>query len=143
LITVIVICHKKPHTDDFDESTIDSSSSSSSSSTTPVPGRARCHHCHHHRSHHVGGLRSPPPPYRTSNEPENVFITASLPPPYESDLIENDLIPVTTNPTTTTVVINVEPAESIITQSSTNPRLGTTLDVSSTLTNPSLQTFQV
>jgi hypothetical protein len=42
-----------------------------------------------------------------------------------------------------TTVINVEPAESIATQSSHNRRVETTLDVSSTLTNPSLQTFQV
>ncbi len=141
LITIVLFCHKKKQSDD---SSIDSNSSSSSSSSTPVQQR-HIHHHHHHsriqRSHYAGTFCSPPPPYTTSNQPENVFVTPSLPPPYESHIIENNSRTPISNPQTT--VINVEPLETSENQSSTNnPCVETTLNISSTLTSPSIQTFQ-
>ncbi len=151
LITVIVLCHKKNQLNDSDESSIDhsvSSSSSSSSSSTPVQRQSIHHHHHHHhhrrlqRSHYVGAIRSPPPPYTTSERPETVFVTSSLPPPYESHITENASGPATlANPPTT--VINVEPLDTTINQSSIIQPVETTLDVSSTVNSPSIQTFHV
>lgn len=144
MITVVIFCyHKHKFSDNSSTDLNSSSSSSSSSSTVHVP------HSHHHRHHHVrpvqhshyaGAFRSPPPPYITNDQPENVFVTPSLPPPYESHSIVNE-----SHPPIPSTVINVEPAESNDTQSSIHPptHLPHTFDASSTLTNPSLQTFQV
>lgn len=152
----MIFCYKKKHAVDSDESSTSSNSLSSSSSSSSAASSTRTqrrpirhhsrHHHHHHPSrpqpsHYAGGFRSPPPPYTTSERPENAFITASLPPPYECHITENDSRTIIVNPATT--IINVEPAESTINQSINNPRHGTTLDASSTLTNPSIQTFQV
>ncbi|CAF2434738.1 unnamed protein product [Rotaria sp. Silwood2] len=131
LIIIIIFCHKKKQSSDSDESSI---SSNSSSSSTPVQQRSRRNHSHFHSSPYVGDFSSPPPPYPTNENPQNVSITSSLPPPYESHVIENESIPVTTNPTTT--IINVESTESIVNQSKN-------LNVSSTSTNSSIQTFEV
>lgn len=72
---------------------------------------------HNRQLSHIQGFRSPPPPYTTCERPERVFMTASVPPPYESPV--NGNLP--TNP---------QPPPS-------------TLEIASTITNPSsLQTFQ-
>lgn len=147
LITVVIFCYKKKNSDNDDDDDSDESSTSSRSSSSSLSIRAQRrsmhHHNHHHHhrsrphcSHYAGALHSPPPPYTTSERPENVFVTPSLPPPYETRLIEN-----VSRPTTT--VINVEPIESNENHSSIDQRLETTLDISSTLTSPSIQTFQV
>jgi hypothetical protein len=142
LIAVVIFCCNKKHLDDSDESSASSNSvSSSSSSSSPVHHRRTHHHARPQRSHFAGGFRSPPPPYTTNEQPENLFITPSLPPPYESHSTANDSRSATGNPTTT--IVNVEPTESIQNQSSDNPRVGTPLDLSTTLTNQSIQTFQV
>jgi len=75
-------------------------------------------------SRHVPGFRSPPPPYTTCDRPETIFLTPSLPPAYESHVNENE-------PT----IINLPPPR----QSPPSP---TALDISRTLTSPSIQTFQ-
>jgi hypothetical protein len=141
LIAVVIFYYKKKRCDDSDESSIGSNpSSASSSSSTPVQQRPIHHHSHPpQRSHYAGGFRSPPPPYTTNEQPSDLFITSSLPPPYDSHLTEDHPGSVTTNPTAT--IINVEPAESNEEQSTNTLRVGTTLDTS-TLTNPSMQTFQ-
>lgn len=150
LITIVIFCYHKHKTHD-DSSTDLSSSASSSYSSVHIP-HPHPHHHHHHphrhvhspqRSHYAGAYRSPPPPYFISDQPENLFVTPSLPPPYESDSIVNETrtqIPTTT----TTTVINVEPAESNETLSSIHPvsQLPQALDAASLLTSASLQTFQ-
>jgi len=78
----------------------------------------------HSPSRHVPGFRSPPPPYTTCDRPENIFLTPSLPPTYESHVNENQ-------PT----IINLPPPRP-------SPPSPTALDVSTTLTNRSIQTFQ-
>lgn len=67
-------------------------------------------------SYHIQGFRSPPPPYTTCDRPANVFMTPSLPPSYESHVNEN--LP------------------------SNSPPPLSTLELSSTLASPSIQTFQ-
>ncbi len=78
----------------------------------------------HSCSRHVPGCRSPPPPYTTCDRPESVFLTPSLPPPYESHVNENQ-------PT----IVNLPPVPP-------SPPSPTPLDISRTLTSPSIQTFQ-
>jgi hypothetical protein len=135
LMIVVIFWYKKKDSDDSNESTTSSNSSSSSSSSISVQRRPT----HHPRcSHYAGGFRSPPPPYTTTEQPENFFSSSSLPPPYESHVITNGSH---SNPTTTTI-IDVEPADTTGNQSLIYPEHGTTLDLSSTFTNPSMQTFQ-
>jgi hypothetical protein len=64
-------------------------------------------------SRHIPGCRSPPPPYPTSEQQEHLFMTSSHPPSYESHIHEN--------PTNSTPAV---------------------LDLSTTLTSQSIQTFQ-
>ncbi len=153
LITVIVLCHNKKQSDDSDESSIDSSASSSSSSSqslsssssTPAQRRSmhhHHHHCHLPRSHYAGGFRSPPPPYTNGEQSETRFNDPSLPPPYESHVSENHPGSTTLQNSPTTV-INVEPADTTINQSTIIQQAETTVDLSSTVTNQSIQTFQV
>jgi hypothetical protein len=103
------------------------------------------HHHHHHHcrlplSHYAGGFRSPPPPYTSNGQQETSVVPSSHPPPYESHVSANHLQSNTlSNPQTT--IINVEPADSTINQSSTIQPVETTGDMSSTFTNPSMQTF--
>ncbi|CAF1013032.1 unnamed protein product [Adineta steineri] len=124
LIAIVIFCHKKNNSGDSDESSINSSLSSS----IHVHRRPACNHSRLQRSHYAGGFRSPPPPYTANEISDHSFIASSLPPPYESHVMENPSIPVTMNPVTTTN--NIESPESIVNQSLT-------------LTNPSIQTFQV
>jgi hypothetical protein len=105
---------------DSDESTTTSNSSSAS---------VQHRHRSRQRSHHVAGFRSPPPPYTTSEQPHTVFATSSLPPSYESHINEN--IPIDPS-----MVTNAQPTENL-------PLPTTTLDVSATLTNTSIETFHV
>ncbi|CAF0727375.1 unnamed protein product [Rotaria sordida] len=128
LIMIVIMYHKKKQLNDSNESSI-----SSNSSPTPIQQRPRRYHSRFQPSHYVGGVSSPPPPYTIN---EHLSVTPSLPPSYESCVIENESIPITTNPTTTETIINVEPIESISNQS-------TNLNLSSISTNSSIQTFQV
>ncbi|CAF3420528.1 unnamed protein product [Rotaria sp. Silwood1] len=138
LIIIIIFCHKKKQLNDSDESSIGSNSSSSSSSpspsSTPVQQRSRRDRSRFQPSHYIGSFPSPPPPYSTNEHPQDVSVTSSLPPPYESFVTENESIPTATNPTAT--IINVEPIESIGNQSAN-------LNVSSISSNSSIQTCEV
>ncbi|CAF1653486.1 unnamed protein product [Adineta ricciae] len=131
LLTIIILWQNKKHSGDSDGSSVNSRASLSSTSTHVQQGPSR-NRDHFRRSYYAGGFRSPPPPYVAHEQPERLFLTPSLPPPYESHL------PRTNTQTSTTTVGQVEPAERVLTQSS-DPAY----DASSTLTNPSLQTFQV
>jgi hypothetical protein len=120
LVIVVFICHiKNKSNDDSDES--------STSSPIPVQRERRHRHPRPQRSHYAGAFRSPPPPYTTNELPRNLFVTPSLPPPYESHINEN----VSTNPQNT---FYVQPIE--------NPITIRPVDLSSTITSPSMQTFQ-
>jgi hypothetical protein len=101
----------------------DESSITSNSSFASVQHERR----HRHPSHHVAGFRSPPPPYTTSEQPYTVFATSSLPPSYESHINEN----IPTDPS------NAQPTENLPLPTTT------TLDVSATLANTSIETFHV
>lgn len=147
MITIIIFCYHKHKLHNDSSTDLSSSTSSDSSAHTPHHHSHSHHHHHHHRhghspqrSHYAGAYRSPPPPYFTGEQPENLFVSPSLPPPYESDAIVNE----TRTQIPTITVINVEPAESSETQSTiqSGPHFPQTLDASSLLTNTSIQTFQ-
>jgi hypothetical protein len=86
LITIVMFCHNKNQSDDSRQSSM------SSDSSTPVQRR---HYPRSRRSYYAGAFRSPPPPYTTSEQPENVFVSSSFPPPYESDAVEDESARVT------------------------------------------------
>ncbi|CAF4539852.1 unnamed protein product [Rotaria sp. Silwood1] len=138
-IIVFVICRVKYKLNyDSDASSMGSNLSSSSSSLprVPVQQERRRIHSRHQRSRHVEGFRTPPPPYTTTEQPRTLFVTTSPPPSYESHVNEN------ASTTNSSAVINIPstgPIENSTTTATTTTR---TLDVSSsTITNPSIQTF--
>jgi len=75
----------------------------------------------HRHTRHIAAfrIRSPPPPYTACEQPVNICMSPSSPPPYESHNNENPST--TVNPTDPTT---------------------TALDQSATLTSQSIQTFQ-
>ncbi|CAF4596092.1 unnamed protein product [Rotaria magnacalcarata] len=93
LFMLIVICHSKYKLNDAsDESSVASNASSSSASpTVPEQHDRRHRRTRYPRSHYVTGFRTPPPPYTTSDQPRNVFVTASPPPSYGACTNENTL----------------------------------------------------
>ncbi|CAF0983597.1 unnamed protein product [Rotaria sordida] len=132
---VFIICRVKYKINyDSDESSMGSNLSSTAPlPTVPVQLERQRRHIRHQRSHYVDGFRTPPPPYTTTEQPRTLFVTTSPPPLYESHINEN--VP-TTNPST---AINIQSTESI-----ENPTTTDIFDVSSsTITSPSMQTFQV
>lgn len=135
LITIAVICHKKnPVSNDSDEISDDTdSASSTSSSSYSIPDHHR-HSYRHNRSHYAAGFLSPPPPYTATAEVRN----PTSPPPYEPYTIT-----VNARLTPPAPAINNPPIGTNANPSSIIPRADTTLDTSSSVTNQSIQTFQV
>ncbi|CAF3339158.1 unnamed protein product [Rotaria socialis] len=93
LFMLIVVCHNKyKFNDDSDESSVVSNTSSSSASpTVPEQHDRRHRRTRYPRSHYVTGFRTPPPPYTASDQPRNVFVTASPPPSYGARTNDNTL----------------------------------------------------
>lgn len=117
IIVLAFVCYTKHKSTDHSDESDERSETDSYSSLAD--------HANHHRaSPHTERFHSPPPPYTSSEPPPLNFLrTSPQLPAYEPQAIE---VP----PAPATVIENVN-------------RPTATTEISSTLTNPSIQTFQV